>query len=105
MLHDFSQLKQSAYLLKTLGNVHRLQIITHLLDGEKNVTHINAAVHVSQPALSQHLARLRSAGILGSRRDQRQIYYYVVNHHVATLLALLAQMGVAGENKKVAKQA
>lgn len=104
-MHDSSQLKKSAYLLKTLGNVHRLQIITHLLAGEKNVTHINAAVDVSQPALSQHLARLRSAGILGSRRDQRQIYYFVVNDHVAALLALIAQMGTVVDSKDARKHA
>jgi DNA-binding transcriptional ArsR family regulator len=74
-----------------------------LLGGEKNVTHINAAVHVSQPALSQHLARLRSAGILASRRDQRQIYYSIADDKADSILALLSEMGISAERKKAAK--
>jgi ArsR family transcriptional regulator, virulence genes transcriptional regulator len=103
MIQDLSQLKKSAHILKTLGNVHRLQIIVQLLGGEKNVTHINAAVHVSQPALSQHLARLRSAGILASRRDQRQIYYSIADDKADSILALLSEMGISAERKKAAK--
>jgi len=102
MLNNYSELKKSAHLLKTLGNPHRLQIIVQLLDGEKNVTHINASVAVSQPALSQHLARLRSAGILGSRRDQRQIFYFINNDYVPELLALMATMGDSKDLRKAA---
>lgn len=63
-----------------------------LLDGEKNVTEINQSVRVSQPALSQHLSRLRSEGILGSRRDQRQIYYFINNPGIKRLLEVTAEV-------------
>lgn len=100
MLSDQSQLKKSAHLLKTLGNPHRLHIIQQLMGGEKNVTAINAVVDVSQPALSQHLSRLRSAGILGARRDQRQIYYFITNEYMARLIALLGEMVHSADSRK-----
>ncbi len=90
MLNEMSQVKKAAQLLKVLGNPHRLQIILLLLGGEKNVTEINQVVKVSQPALSQHLSRLRREGVLGSRRDQRQIYYFVNNAQIARLLEVVA---------------
>ncbi|MDX2095641.1 MAG: metalloregulator ArsR/SmtB family transcription factor [Alphaproteobacteria bacterium] len=99
MLQNPGKLKKSAHLLKTLGNPHRLQIILQLLGGEKNVTQINASIAVSQPALSQHLSRLRSAGILGSRREQRQIFYYLNNQHIGGLLAVMNDMGQAADSK------
>ena len=104
MLSETSQIKKAAQLLKVLGNPHRLQIIVLLLTGEKNVTQINQSVRVSQPALSQHLSRLRREGVLASRRDQRQIYYYISNPQISRLLDVaeeIAQPGAAG-NKKLA---
>ncbi len=92
MFHEIAQLKKSSQLLKVLGNAHRLQIIALLLGGEKNVTEINQVVKVSQPALSQHLARLRSIGVLGSRREQRQIIYFITNRLIAKLLDSTAEM-------------
>lgn len=64
-------------MLKVLGNAHRLHIVHLLLNGEKGVTEINKSVKVSQPALSQHLAKLRKQGVLIARRDARQIFYKV----------------------------
>jgi DNA-binding transcriptional ArsR family regulator len=91
MFRDASHIKKSAQMLKVLGNPYRLQIVTLLLHGEKNVTELNKSVKVSQPALSQHLSKLRREGMLGARREQRQIYYYLSNSHVIRVL------GVAGE--------
>ena len=93
MLNETSQIKKAAQLLKVLGNPHRLQIIVLLLNGEKNVTQINQSVRVSQPALSQHLSRLRREGVLASRRDQRQIYYFINNTQISRLLDVAADIG------------
>ena len=91
MFTDTAHLKKASQSLKVLGNFYRLQIVTLLLNGEKNVTELNKNVKVSQPALSQHLSKLRREGMLGARRQQRQIYYYLSNSHVIRVL------GVAGE--------
>lgn len=72
--------------LKALANTHRIKIINKLLDGEMNVGQLNKFVKVSQPALSQHLAKLRKAGWLGSRLEQRQIYYYIADIRAVRIL-------------------
>ncbi len=105
MLNEMSQIKKTSQLLKVLGNPHRLQIILLLLGGEKNVTQINQTVRVSQPALSQHLSRLRREGVLASRRDQRQIYYYVNNPQISRLIDVAAEIGqMPASTKKVASR-
>lgn len=92
MFTDTQHLKKASQSLKVLGNFYRLQIVTLLLNGEKNVSEINKNVNVSQPALSQHLSKLRRDGILGARREQRQIFYYLSNPHVIRVLGVVAEM-------------
>jgi ArsR family transcriptional regulator len=86
---NFKQPQACAKLLKSLGNVYRLQIIQLLMGGEKNVTELNTQVKVSQPALSQHLARLRKEGIVAARRNQRQIFYRISNPQILRILAVV----------------
>ncbi len=65
----------AAALLKALGNEQRLVVLCTLLDGPHSVGEINARVPLSQSALSQHLAVLRSAGIVRTRRESQTIWY------------------------------
>jgi DNA-binding transcriptional ArsR family regulator len=89
MLHDQQTIKNVSTFLKVLGNTYRLQIVNLLIAGEKNVTELNEQVKVSQPALSQHLSKLRCAGIVGFRRDRRQIYYYINDPNVLNVLKVM----------------
>lgn len=82
----------NANFMKAIGNRHRLHIVDLLLSGEKCVSEINTTVKVSQPALSQHLSKLRKVGIVGARREQRNIYYYISNPHIIRVLGVLADM-------------
>jgi DNA-binding transcriptional ArsR family regulator len=91
MLRDTETQKQVADFLKVLGNRYRLQIVNLLMAGEKNVTELNAFVKVSQPALSQHLSKLRRAGMVGFRRDRRQIYYFLSNPNVVNVLKAMVE--------------
>lgn len=98
LFKDPAQTKKASQILKVLGNFYRLHIVTLLLNGEKNVSELNQSVKVSQPALSQHLSKLRREGILGSRREQRQIFYYINNPHVIRVLGVLSEAVNAMEN-------
>ncbi|MFZ4126194.1 MAG: ArsR/SmtB family transcription factor [Rickettsiales bacterium] len=89
MLHDQQTIKNVSNFLKVLGNYYRLQIVNLLISGEKNVTKINEHVTVSQPALSQHLSKLRRAGIVSFRRDRRQIYYAINDQSVLNVLKVM----------------
>jgi DNA-binding transcriptional ArsR family regulator len=65
----------AASFLALLGNSKRLVIMSHLLDGELSVGAIAERVSLSQSALSQHLAKLRSMDLVETRRDRQMIYY------------------------------
>lgn len=95
-----TELKHSALTLKALGSFYRLQIVTQLLAGEKNVSEINKTVKVSQPALSQHLSKLKRAGVLGCRREARQIFYYLKEPRI--ILILQQVHAIAAGEKRVA---
>lgn len=81
--------EQAAALLTLLGNEKRLVIVSHLLEGEMSVGAIAEKVSLSQSALSQHLAKLRSVHLVETRRDRQMIYYSCRSDAVRQLLGTL----------------
>lgn len=79
-------------LLKALANRQRLMILCELHQGERSVAAINAAVPLSQSALSQHLARLREEGLVATRRQSQVIYYSIASPEAARVVALLHEI-------------
>jgi DNA-binding transcriptional ArsR family regulator len=75
----------AAELFGLLSTPIRLKIISSLCNGEKNVSQLLSAIQTTQPNMSQHLATLYRAGILGKRRDATQIYYRIENERAAML--------------------
>ncbi len=79
-----------AEVIKILGNGQRLQILEHLdLHGESKVSDIVAALGAQQGAISQHLNKMRLAGILSCRRDSREVYYRIAVENAVTILNCL----------------
>lgn len=79
----------AAGLMKALGNESRLMILCTLAEGERSVGELNAMIPLSQSALSQQLARLRSHDIVETRRESQTIYYSLAEgpaHRVIHLL-------------------
>jgi DNA-binding transcriptional ArsR family regulator len=72
--------------LGMLSDATRLRLMAHLLGGEQDVTALTAAVGVARPAVSQHLAKLRLAGLVTVRRDGRRAVYAVAGPHVRRLV-------------------
>ena len=62
-------------LFKALADATRLRILGLLLTGEVCVCHIHESLSVSQPKASRHLAYLRRAGLVDTRRDGLWIHY------------------------------
>jgi len=81
--------EQAEQMLKILANKNRLMILCSLQDGEMSVSELNEAVPLAQSALSQHLAALRKAKIVATRRESQTIYYRVVDENVVSILATL----------------
>jgi ArsR family transcriptional regulator len=62
-------------LFKALGDSTRLRILGLLLTGEVCVCHIHDSLRITQPKASRHLAYLRRAGLVDTRRDGLWVHY------------------------------
>jgi len=62
-------------MLSVFSNKVRLQLLICLSKGNKNVTQLIGNCRLSQSAVSQHLEKLRSAGIVNTKRDGKEIIY------------------------------
>jgi len=87
-----SRAKRATGLLKAMSNPVRLMVLCQLAEGEKSVGELEQVVDVSQSALSQHLALLRSRGLVASRRAGQTIYYSLAGREAPALLATLYQV-------------
>ena len=64
-------------------------ILCSLQDTEMSVSQLNEAVPLAQSALSQHLAALRKAKIVATRRESQTIYYRIIDDNAVQLLGML----------------
>jgi DNA-binding transcriptional ArsR family regulator len=64
-------------VFRALADPSRRAIYERLTQGEAAVKDLTAQFEISQPAVSQHLANLRSAGLVSERREGRLVYYRV----------------------------
>jgi DNA-binding transcriptional ArsR family regulator len=83
---------EAANLMKALGNEQRLLILCNLLEQPLSVSEINERVHLSQSALSQHLALLREQGMVETRREAQSIYYSLPPGAVTRIMAVLQEI-------------
>lgn len=82
--------EEASGLLKTLGNAQRLRVLCLLVRGEMSVRQINEHLpDLSQSALSQHLARLRSEGVVRTRREAQTIWYELPDGPAQAIIATL----------------
>jgi DNA-binding transcriptional ArsR family regulator len=84
-----SKAGEAADLLKSMANDRRLVVLCELVKGERTVGDLEAVAGLSQSALSQHLARLREAGVVMTRRESQTIYYSLANQGVKRLIDVL----------------
>ncbi len=75
--------------LKGLANQQRLMILCSLAGGEQHVGALIEATGIAPTSMSQHLARLRAAGIVAVRRDHRTLHYRIAHPAVGELIETL----------------
>lgn len=81
-------------LLRALASEQRLAILCLLEHGERSVSDLVQTIELSQSALSQHLARLRNAGIVSTRREGVAIFYQVADRDALALAKALSALVV-----------
>ena len=81
-------------VLCAMSNAKRMRILNELSDGrERSVSELEGVIaSLSQSALSQHLARLRRANIVRTRRESQTIYYSIDDSDVLRILRLLGHI-------------
>jgi DNA-binding transcriptional ArsR family regulator len=84
-----SRAGEAASFLKSIANERRLIILCELVNGECTVGELEAIVGLSQSALSQHLARLRDAGLVRARRESQTIHYSLADSSVGEVIGAL----------------
>lgn len=75
-----------AQFFKALAHPIRIRLLEFLAVGEASVQDLQRAVNADQPIVSQQLARLRSSGIVVTRKQGTLIYYAVADPMLAELL-------------------
>lgn len=80
---------KAADLLKAMSNQNRLMILCALIDGELSVGELNDLTPLSQSALSQHLAALRKAELVCTRRESQSIFYRIGSDAALDIIQVL----------------
>ncbi|MCK4260748.1 MAG: winged helix-turn-helix transcriptional regulator [Halanaerobiales bacterium] len=90
MTDKFDTLKEKSEILKALSHPVRLCIVKGLMKTKvSNVTTIQDCLDIPQSTISQHIAKLKSAGIVDGTRDGVKIHYYVVNEDARKIISAL----------------
>jgi len=69
-----------------LGDSTRLKMLKLIADEELCSCEVMAALELTQPTTSHHLGILERAGVLGTRRDGKWVFYKIANSKVKNLL-------------------
>ncbi len=90
-------MKQNFYSLhadicKTIANSNRQAIIDALRDKELTVSELIKKTGISQANLSQHLAILRTKGVVNSRREGNNIFYSIANIKILQAYDLISEV-------------
>ncbi|MDE3177456.1 MAG: helix-turn-helix transcriptional regulator [Pseudomonadota bacterium] len=87
-----TQAGRAESLLKAMASRPRLMILCELFSGERTVTELQHAVGLAMSAVSQHLAKLREAEIVATRRESQTIYYSLSSSAAKDVLSSLYQI-------------
>ncbi len=74
-------------IFRMLADPTRIRVLWALTGGEFSVTELAEQVDKPAPSVSQHLAKLRMARLVRTRRDGTTIFYSLENEHVSQLVA------------------
>lgn len=86
---NFKQYGAKADKLKAIAHPQRLCIIKGLIDNSCNVSKIQECLEIPQSTVSQHLAKLKSAGIINGERKGLEVCYSVVDKEIRDIVDIL----------------
>ncbi|GAA2430939.1 metalloregulator ArsR/SmtB family transcription factor [Actinomadura vinacea] len=81
-----AEIEAAAAALRMLADPTRLRLMWLLTAGEYDVTSLSRELSVARPSVSQHLAKLRLAGLVHTRREGRRVLYRARDTHVRAII-------------------
>ena len=90
---DAEAVGEAAEILRALAHPVRLRIVELLTEGELCVKRLEELLEVSQSSVSQHLTRLRYAGLIDSERKGHLVCYRLVDPRATEVLRPLLGQG------------
>ena len=92
---DHERVEKIAFVLKTIAHPMRVGIIDLLNEHEKmSVSDITSYLGLEQSLTSHHLANMKMKGILGSKREGKNIFYFLRMKEVPELIKILEEVDV-----------
>ncbi len=81
------QLEKASNMLKAIAHPVRIAILNHL-DSEKKltVTEIHELLQIEQSTTSHHLGILKDKGVLASKREGKNTYYYLKHQDLSSII-------------------
>jgi DNA-binding transcriptional ArsR family regulator len=84
-------LEKAAIMLKAIAHPLRLSIVGALEDGKKlTVSEIHKLLGIEQSTASHHLGILKDRGVLSSKRDGKNTWYYLKHDNLKTILSCVS---------------
>jgi ArsR family transcriptional regulator len=102
---DTEIFERQARICKAFAHPGRLQILDLLGQRERGVSELQGALGISKTSISQHLSILKSAGVLATRREGKQIYCSLAMPEVkqaCRLIRKVLQAQIAASHRLVA---
>ncbi len=92
---DIERVEKIAFVLKTVAHPMRVGIIDLLSQNEKmSVNDITAYLGLEQSLTSHHLANMKMKGVLGSKREGKNIFYHLRLKEVTEIVKILEDANV-----------
>lgn len=86
------QLEEAASMLKAMAHPTRIAILNELDGGVKlTVSEIHEKLKIEQATASHHLGILKDKGILGSKRDGKNSYYFLKHENLSTVIDCISK--------------
>jgi len=81
------QLEAAANMLKAIAHPMRMAILANLEDGKKlTVTELHEILDIEQSTTSHHLGILKDKGVLVSKREGKNTYYYLKHENLSNIV-------------------
>jgi DNA-binding transcriptional ArsR family regulator len=90
-----AQIEATVTMLRLLADPTRLRLLWLLGTGEHDVSSLATTLEVARPSVSQHLAKLKLAGLVTVRREGRRALYTAGDRHVRRLVTEVLRTGAA----------